>query len=120
MLEFSQYLENYLWPNYQGGESSHAHMMSIVFMLNEKYRERVAVWQIFEEKNQDEFPAFFHQVLEACLSDAKVNAVHLREQTALLVFLNHCFNSMEIGICREQAKKLVSLTMWSSLQPSKF
>lgn len=46
MLEFSQYLENYLWPNYETDKSSHAHLMSIVVMLNEKFRERVPVWQV--------------------------------------------------------------------------
>lgn len=46
MLEFSQYLENYLWPNYVTGEASHEHLMSIVVMLNEKFRERVPAWEV--------------------------------------------------------------------------
>nr|CAI5820358.1 unnamed protein product [Callosobruchus analis]CAI5821137.1 unnamed protein product [Callosobruchus analis] len=45
VLEFSQYLENYLWPNYKPG-ASYSHMLSIVIMLNEKFRERVQVWQV--------------------------------------------------------------------------
>ncbi|KOB69853.1 Intron-binding protein aquarius [Operophtera brumata] len=45
MLEFSQYLENYLWPYYAAGEASHAHMMSIIAMITEKFRERVPAWQ---------------------------------------------------------------------------
>lgn len=97
MLEFSQYLENYLWPNYKGGEASHAHMMSIVVMLNEKFRERVPAWEAFT-KHEDQFPAFFQQVLQACQSDLS----SIKEQTALLVFLNHCFNSMEIDLVRDQ------------------
>lgn len=47
ILEFSQYLENYLWPNYMSTKATFAHMMSIVIMLNEKFRERVAPWQVF-------------------------------------------------------------------------
>lgn len=43
----------------------------------------------------------------------------MREQTALLIFLNHCFNSMEVELCRDEAKKLVSLAMWSCLQPNR-
>lgn len=107
MLEFSQYLENYLWPNYKGGEASHAHMMSIVVMLNEKFRERVPAWEAFA-KRSEQFPAFFQQVLEACLSDIS----SLKEQTALLVFLNHCFNSMEVDLVRDQVKlnKMTSKT----------
>lgn len=46
MLEFSQYLENYLWPNYKTGQASHAHLMSIVCMINEKFRERVNAWEV--------------------------------------------------------------------------
>lgn len=113
VLEFSQYLENYLWPNYSKS-ASHAHMMSIVVMLNEKFRERVQVWQAFQKAGEN-FPVFFQQVLHACLDDTIV----LKEQTALLVFLNHCFNSMEVALCRDQVKRLVSLSMWSSLQPER-
>nr|XP_019560772.2 RNA helicase aquarius-like [Aedes albopictus] len=116
MLEFSQYLENYLWPNFRGEVASRAHLMSIVVMLNEKFREKVEVWKVFEV-NGDQFAVFFQRVLEACLEDTVVNAFNMREQTALLVFLNHCFNSMEVELCRNQAKRLVSLAMWSCLQP---
>jgi intron-binding protein aquarius len=119
MLEFSQYLENYLWPNYKAETASRAHMMSIVVMLNEKFREKVEVWKVFE-KNTEEFPHFFQKVLEACLEEQKFyTPASMREQTALLVFLNHCFNSMEVELCREQAKRLVSLAMWSCLQPNR-
>ncbi|RZF44564.1 hypothetical protein LSTR_LSTR001322 [Laodelphax striatellus] len=110
MLEFSQYLENYLWPNYKTGVASHAHMMSIVVMLNEKFRERVPAWDALK-KRSEHFGGFFQQVLETCLS-----ANSIAEETALIVFLNHCFNSMEIELVREQVKRLVSLSMWVSLQ----
>ncbi|KAL5274552.1 AQR family protein [Megaselia abdita] len=117
MLEFSQYLESYLWVNYNSKESTYAHLMSIVFMVNEKFRERVEVWSIFEN-NPKEFPGFFQNILKACLFDEQ-HKPNFREQTTLLVFLNHCFNSMEIAICRDQVKKLVSLSMWSCLQPGR-
>ncbi|XP_022909695.2 RNA helicase aquarius isoform X1 [Onthophagus taurus] len=116
VLEFSQYLENYLWPNYKPG-SSPAHIMSIVIMLNEKFRERVQAWQPFK-KNTQYFPNFFQQVMKFCLEDDEL-LITIKEQTALLVFLNHCFNSMEESICRDQVKKLVSLSMWMSLQPDR-
>ncbi|XP_008195128.2 RNA helicase aquarius [Tribolium castaneum] len=115
VLEFSQYLENYLWPNYKPG-ASYAHMLSVVNMVNEKFRERVQVWQAFR-KNPTHFPDFFQQVLKGLLEDELL--INLREQTSLLVFLNHCFNSMEEGLCRDQVKRLVSLSMWVSLQPGR-
>ncbi|EDW66854.2 RNA helicase aquarius [Drosophila virilis] len=118
MLEFSQYLEQYLWPNYKRETATHAHLMSIVIMSNEKFRERVEVWNVFEQL-PEQYPAFFHHVLESCLPDqaTKQNRSTLRERTALLIFLNHCFNSMEVELCRDQAKRLVSLSMWHCLQP---
>lgn len=115
VLEFSQYLENYLWPNYNTN-ASHSHMMSIVVMLNEKFRERVQAWEPFK-RNSKYFSDFFRQVLHSCLKDDL--SITLKEQTALLVFLNHCFNSMEVVICRDQVKRLVSLSMWISLQEAR-
>lgn len=114
MLEFSQYLENYLWPNYTTDKASHAHLLSIVVMLNEKFRERVAAWQVFQ-KLPDHFSGFFNQMLHSCLSDK----TDIREQTALLLLLNRCCGSMEVAICRDQVKRLVSLSMWVSLLPGK-
>lgn len=92
VLEFSQYLEKYLWPNY-GPDASHAHMMSVAVMLNEKFRERVQTWAALMEY-KEHFPSFFSQALHATLDDG----VSISEQTALIVFLNHCFNSMEVFI----------------------
>ncbi|CRK91496.1 CLUMA_CG005162, isoform A [Clunio marinus] len=120
ILEFSRYLENYLWPNF-GEESTSAHVMSIIFLLNEKFRERIEVWKVFE-KNSDNFALLFNEVLRKCLEKidiVKATPANIREQTALLIFLNHCFNSMDVELCREQAKKLVSLSMWSCLQPKR-
>ena len=45
LLEFSQYLENYLWPNYSA-DATDAHLLSIVVMVNEKFRERVPAWEV--------------------------------------------------------------------------
>ncbi|ALC47310.1 CG31368 [Drosophila busckii] len=120
MLEFSQYLEQYLWPNYKREKATHAHLMSIVLMCNEKFRERVEVWNVFQEK-PEEYADFFRHMLESCLPPRtpKGKGSTMRERTGLLMFLNHCFNSMEIDICRDQAKRLVSLSMWHCLQPGR-
>ena len=59
MLEFSQYLENFLWPNFEATkEPSLAHVMSIVLIVNEKFRERVPAWAAFQYR-PDQFPALF-------------------------------------------------------------
>lgn len=36
VLEVSQYLENYLWPNFDPEKSTFEHVMSIILMVNEK------------------------------------------------------------------------------------
>lgn len=36
ILEVSQYLENYLWPNFDAESASFEHVMSIILMVNEK------------------------------------------------------------------------------------
>ncbi|CAF4202723.1 unnamed protein product, partial [Rotaria magnacalcarata] len=44
LLEFSQYLENFLWPNLNPDQCSPYHVMSVCVMVNEKFRERVQPW----------------------------------------------------------------------------
>ncbi|XP_060606233.1 RNA helicase aquarius-like [Ruditapes philippinarum] len=114
MLEFSQYLENYLWPNYDPGKSSQSHLMSIILIVNEKFRERVPPWICFKKKS-DHFAAFFHHILETTLSDVR----SLKEQSFLIIFLIHCFRSLEMDLIREQVQRLVSLPIWTCLLPGK-
>uniref|UniRef100_A0A2D4N562 RNA helicase aquarius N-terminal domain-containing protein n=1 Tax=Micrurus spixii TaxID=129469 RepID=A0A2D4N562_9SAUR len=117
LLEFSQYLENYLWVNYAPELSSKAYLMSICCMVNEKFRENVPAWETFKKKQQH-FPFFFKRVLVASLAD-KDNEITLQEQTILLLFLDHCFNSLEVDLIREQIQQLISLPMWMGLQPAR-
>lgn len=115
VLEFSQYLECYLWPNYHPEKSTKSHLMSIVIMVNEKFRERVPAWEAFQSKSEN-FPAFFQEVLKASL---KTGDFSLQEQAMLLVFLIHCFNSLEVDLIREQVQKLVSLSIWKNILPGR-
>ena len=38
ILEVSQYLENYLWPNFDPDAASFEHVMSMILMVNEKVK----------------------------------------------------------------------------------
>ena len=40
-----------------------------------------------------------------------------REQTALIIFLIHCFNSVEVDMVRLEIQKLVSLSIWANILP---
>ncbi|KAI2573434.1 aquarius intron-binding spliceosomal factor, partial [Homo sapiens] len=86
LLEFSQYLENYLWMNYSPEVSSKAYLMSICCMVNEKFRENVPAWEIFKKK-PDHFPFFFKHILKAALAETD-GEFSLHEQTVLLLFLD--------------------------------
>ena len=50
MLEVSQYLENYLWPNFDASTASFEHVMSIILMVNEKFRESIPAWTCFHAR----------------------------------------------------------------------
>ncbi|XP_041357905.1 RNA helicase aquarius-like [Gigantopelta aegis] len=115
MLEFSRYLENYLWLNYHPEKASHGHLVSIAVMVNEKIRERVPAWDAFKS-HPEHFPAYFHRVLKTCLRD---DGIILHEKAILIVFLIHCFNSLEMDLIREQIQKLVSLPIWTNLLPGR-
>ena len=73
MLEFSQYLENYLWVHFSENASK-AHVMSIVYMVNEKFRERVPAWVPFQKKPEN-FPILFKKVMKLTLMDNIINKV---------------------------------------------
>jgi len=50
LLEVSQYLENYLWPHFDAEAASVAHVMSIVVMVNQKFKEGVPAWSCFHTR----------------------------------------------------------------------
>lgn len=115
ILELSQYLENYLWPNYkpnESGDQSVEHLMSIVVMVNEKFRERVSVWQCFETRPEF-FGDFISQITR--LMTLRSKELSFKERTSLLVFIIHCFNGIEVKLIREQIQKYISLSIWSNL-----
>ena len=162
LLEYSQYLENYLWPNFNAKNCTKAHVMSIIMMVNEKFRERVPAWSCFQKK-PEEFPGFFHRVMELSLkpvgkfsgfidslprnesiendmeepgeiknggkedtnlsnsstANGTEEIISLKEQSIILVFLDHCFTSLEIDLVRAQIQRLVSLSMWVSMMESR-
>jgi len=91
--------------------------MSIVVMVNEKKRERMPAWQSFQSRPEN-FPSFFHLILQACSTDLQ-EKYSMKERTMLLVFLVHSFNSLEVDLIREQIQRLVSLSIWTNLLPSR-
>ena len=71
LLEFSQYLENYLWPNFTPAQATRAHILSMVCMVNEKFRERVPAWEAFKKNPTKKFPGKNNAsfILNECVCD---------------------------------------------------
>ena len=69
-LEFSQYLERYLWLHFSPERVTPAYLMSIVVMVNEKWRQGVPPWRTFEER-PIQFPQLMHLVMDASTSTPK-------------------------------------------------
>ncbi|KRZ57022.1 Intron-binding protein aquarius [Trichinella nativa] len=111
LLEFSQYLERFLWPNFDVNTATVEHVMSILVMANEKIRECVPLWPIFFTREK-EFEKFFTRVLEMSLDDELLT---IAEQLHVVIFLNHCFTSVEIVSIRTVVQKIISLPMWICL-----
>jgi len=138
MLEISQYLENYLWPNFDASTASYEHVMSIILMVNEKFREGMSPWSCFH-KRQEVFPDFFKAFLglkdqlaagssEGAAAEGEGEAegaqgckrsMHMHERTAYLVFTINVFQSLEDEMVRGQVLRLVSLPLWQALSPGR-
>ena len=53
-------------------QCTQAYLMSVVMVVNEKWRERVPAWGAFETL-PDNFPIFFQRLLDACLAPLEVH-----------------------------------------------
>ena len=70
-LEFSQYLEKYLWLHFRPDRVTPSYLISIVLMVIEKWRQGIFPWQAFVQRPEG-FPELMHLVMEACVSSLKV------------------------------------------------
>ncbi|KAG0550887.1 hypothetical protein BDA96_01G376300 [Sorghum bicolor] len=111
ILEVSQYLENYLWPHFDPAHASFEHVMSIILMVNEKFRENVAAWTCFHDR-KDAFKGFLWRVLKL---KEEERALNMAEKTNYLLFMINSFQSLEDELVRETILQLVSLKLWNTL-----
>ena len=109
LLEISQYLENYLWPNFDEETATYEHVMSIILMVNEKFRENVPAWHGFSQR-EDALPGFFNRV--TTLKTGRQLRQH--EKVSYLIAIN-AFQSLENSAVRARVLKLASLPLWHAL-----
>jgi len=110
LLEISQYLENYLWPNFDEETATYEHVMSIILMVNEKFRENVPAWHGFSQR-EDALPGFFNRV--TTLKTGRQLRQH--EKVSYLMFAINAFQSLENSAVRARVLKLASLPLWHAL-----
>lgn len=115
ILEVSQYLENYLWPNFDPEAATFEHVMSMIIMINEKFRENVAAWVCFYDR-KEMFKAFLERVLR--LKEGR--ELSIAEKTNYLVFMINAFQSLEDEVVSEIVLRLASLQSWHSLSYGRF
>ncbi|WZZ55558.1 hypothetical protein YC2023_055665 [Brassica napus] len=115
VLEVSQYLENYLWPNFDPEAASFEHVMSMILMINEKFRENVAAWICFHDR-EDLFKKFLQKVLR--LKEGR--GLTIAEKTNYLVFMINAFQSLEDGVVNKTVLSLAGLQSWHSLSYGRF
>ncbi|XP_041993479.1 RNA helicase aquarius-like [Salvia splendens] len=115
ILEVSQYLENYLLPNFNPETASFEHVMSMILMVNEKFRENVAAWICFYER-KDMFKSFLERVLR--LKEGR--SLTVSEKTNYLLFMINAFQSLEDEVVSERIMRLASLECWHSLSYGRF
>ncbi|KAL1559561.1 RNA helicase aquarius [Salvia divinorum] len=115
ILEVSQYLENYLLPNFSPETASFEHVMSMILMVNEKFRENVAAWICFYDR-KDMFKSFLERVLR--LKEGRNLTVS--EKTNYLLFMINAFQSLEDEVVSERIMRLASLECWHSLSYGRF
>ena len=49
LLEVSQYLEKYLWPNFSAEDASPEHLLSMIVLANRKLNERTNPWPYLQQ-----------------------------------------------------------------------
>ncbi|KAK6532207.1 hypothetical protein TWF281_006401 [Arthrobotrys megalospora] len=109
LLENLQYMERYLWPNYDE-DSTDELVISLVMMAVAKKRENIPVWGNFEA-NPAPFPSFFRRVLIMSLS-ASLPSV---PRTHILCFVISAFQSLDHPLVRKECAPLVSIGIWQNL-----
>lgn len=116
ILEVSQYLENYLWPNFDPETASFEHVMSMIIMINEKFRENIAAWVCFHDQKVN-FKAFLERVLRLKEEERDLSVA---EKTSYLVFMINAFQSLEDEVVSETVLRLTSLQSWHCLSRGRF
>ena len=121
VLELSAYLENYLWRHFPlppDPPASHPHLLSIVALVNEKFRS--SLLQPFaaltgSPDGERKFGLLFKLLIE--MKHERDFTTH--EATQFVLFFTHLFSSLEDVVVRRCSLRLVSVLLWRGIGRSR-
>ncbi|KAK6341741.1 hypothetical protein TWF696_008805 [Orbilia brochopaga] len=108
LLESLQYVEQYLWPNYNE-DSPDELVISMAMISAAKRGENIRFWGIFES-GPASFPSFFRRILILLLS----TTLPIIPKTHLLAFVTSAFQSLDTPLVRKECAPLVSIGIWQN------
>ncbi|EER18194.1 conserved hypothetical protein [Perkinsus marinus ATCC 50983] len=112
ILEYSGYLEKYLWPLFDSDKATDSHVFSIILMLNEKFRTcTFQPWDSLTSDDPQKVDAFFQRVF-------KLSKLEDREKAMWIQFLDNAFLSLEVDEVCQACLRLVGLPCWLMLSES--
>jgi intron-binding protein aquarius len=90
---------SYLWRYFDPKTATFAHVMSLVLLINEKFRENMlSIWEPFRESDRI---ANFRPLFMCILSLPTRGELSIAEKTSVLFFWIHCTQSLEDDIVRD-------------------
>jgi intron-binding protein aquarius len=116
LLEFSGYLENYLWHFYSAN-ATFEHILSIILMVNEKCKSGLTSALDELAKDSVKCSSFFNALVDTILSKNENLSDFIMEQ--YILFLINVFRSMENPVLRQSALRYVSLPLWENLSQTR-
>eukprot|EP00890_Picochlorum_soloecismus_P006133 jgi/Picsp_1/6520/NSC_03864-R1_intron-binding protein aquarius-like len=109
-LEFLGYLEEYLMSGFSEGINSPAFVISVITVLNEKFRHTLPSWECITQKEED-FQSLFYIVTEG-IEQGNFSDV---EVITCIEFLCNAIKSIDNKVVRSIVIKFLGLSSWNFL-----
>lgn len=105
-------MRSYLWPNLEAGLQSRSFVLSVMWLVNEKVRERAAVWD-FAAQSRERVAALFGRLCDA--QWLRAAALTRDERVQLLRFLIGSYQALSNDHVRAEVLKLVHVPLWDAV-----
>jgi intron-binding protein aquarius len=128
-LDMSGYLENYLW-HFFDAEVCFEHLMSILLMVNEKYRNGSPILQHMS-REEEKCQVFYELVVDTYLLDEQQTMTADSNRTTnglrtdwrlmeqFMLFFINSYHTIENPVIRSCVLRYLSLPLWESLSTTR-